>query len=194
MKVALYARVSTRDQQTIPMQLAAMREYADQHGWRVVAAFEEKESGKRDDRPVRRELLKEAARGKFDVVIVWKLDRWGRSTVDLLTTLMELDARSVAFVSLSEAIDLTTPVGRLMAGILSVFAQFEREMIVERVRAGVKRYREDNQEWGRPATARGKTKQILKLKEEGKNNSQIAKLVGVGRSSVIRILKENNLE
>jgi putative DNA-invertase from lambdoid prophage Rac len=193
MKVALYARISTRDQQTIPMQIEAMSSYASSKGWKVANIYQEAESGKKDDRPVRAELLKLAAKRKFDAVMVWKLDRWGRSTIDILTTMMELHTRGIAFVSLSEAIDLTTPMGRMMAQMLAVFAEFEREQIVERVRAGVNRYREQNAQWGRPATAKAKADEVKKLWDGGlKNKKAIAQKVGISRASVFRVLQRRS--
>src|SRR5207253_11513890 len=124
MKVALYARVSTHDQQTLPLQLKAMRAYAKKRGWNVVKQIKEIGSGAKT-RPQREELLKAARRREVDVIIVWRLDRWGRSLADLVSTLKELSDLSVGFVSLTEAIDLTTPSGRALAGMLAVFAEFE---------------------------------------------------------------------
>ena len=123
------------------MQLDVMRQYAQLRGWRIVAEIEEAESGKKNDRTGRERIMRMARSGKIDVVLVWKLNRWGRSTADLLMSLDDLQAHQVAFVSLSEQLDLTSPAGRMMAGILAVFAQFEREMIVENVKVGITTYR-----------------------------------------------------
>ena len=102
LKVGLYARVSTHDQQTLPMQLAAMREYAKRRGWKI--AIEEKEVGSgAKTRPKREELLRAARRREVDAIVVWRLDRWGRSLLDLIATLQELHAVGVGFVSLTEA-------------------------------------------------------------------------------------------
>jgi DNA invertase Pin-like site-specific DNA recombinase len=94
-----------------------------------------------------------ARRREIDVVLVWRLDRWGRSVTDLLATLQELGHLGVGFVSLTEALDLTTPVGRAMAGLLAIFAEFEREILRERTRAGLAHARENGKRLGRPATA-----------------------------------------
>ena len=99
--------------------------------------MEEIASGAKDRRPQRQALLKAAKQRKLDVILVWKLDRWGRSLVDLMTTLHELTALGVGFVSLTEALDLTTPAGRAFTGFLAVFAEFERDLIRERIKAGV---------------------------------------------------------
>ena len=114
-RAGLYARVSTQDQQTIPLQTRALREYAARRGWRIV--LQVKEIGSGAAQRERREKLMEAARRReIDVVLVWRLDRWGRSVTDLLATLQELEHLGVGFVSLTEALDLTTPAGRAIAG------------------------------------------------------------------------------
>jgi DNA invertase Pin-like site-specific DNA recombinase len=135
-RAGLYARVSTHDQQTIPLQMRALREYAARRGWTVAVQVKEIGSGA-SVRELRRKIIEAARRREIDVVLVWRLDRWGRSVTDLLATLQELDHLGVGFVSLTEALDLTTPAGRAMAGLLAVFAEFEREILRERVRAGL---------------------------------------------------------
>ena len=135
-RAGLYARVSTNDQQTLSMQSRAMREYAARRGWAIV--LQVREVGSRAvKREAREKLLEAARRREIDVVLVWRLDRWGRSVTDLLATLQELEHLGVGFVSLTEALDLTTPAGRAMAGLLAVFAAFEREILGERTRAGL---------------------------------------------------------
>ena len=113
MEIALYARVSTHDQQTLPMQLKAMREYAKKRGWKIKHEIQEIGSGAKT-RPKREELLKDARRRQVDAIIVWRLDRWGRSVSDLIGTIRELTDIGVGFVSLTEALDLTTPAGKAM--------------------------------------------------------------------------------
>lgn len=151
-RVGLYARVSTNDQQTLPMQSRAMREYASRRGWTIALQVREVGSGAAK-REAREKLLEAARRRQIDVVLVWRLDRWGRSVTDLLATLQELEHLGVGFVSLTEALDLTTPAGRAMAGLLAVFAAFEREILGERTRAGLAHARENGKRLGRPATA-----------------------------------------
>jgi len=129
-RAGLYARVSTQDQQTLPMQNRAMREYAARRGWTI--ALQVKEVGSGALQRQRREKLMEAARRReIDVALVWRLDRWGRSVTDLLATLQELEHLGVGFVSLTEALDLTTPAGRAMAALLAVFAAFERAFLMQ---------------------------------------------------------------
>src|SRR5229473_8400604 len=125
-RVGLYARVSTNDQQTIPLQLRALREYAARRGWTIALQVKEVGSGA-TQREFREKILDAVRRREIDVVLVWRLDRWGRSVADLVSTLQELEHLGVGFVSLTEALDLTTPAGRAMAGLLAVFAAFERE-------------------------------------------------------------------
>ena len=132
-RVGLYARVSTNDQQTLTMQNRAMREYAERRGWTIVMQVREVNSGAAK-REAREKLLEAARRREIDLVLVWRLDRWGRSVTDLLATLQELEHLGVGFVSLTEALDLTTPAGRAMAGLLAIFAEFEREILRERPR------------------------------------------------------------
>jgi putative DNA-invertase from lambdoid prophage Rac len=148
---------------SIPMQLDAMRQCAQLRGWQIVAEIEEAESGKKNDRVGRERIMRLARSGKIDVVLVWKLNRWGRSTADLLISLDDLQAHQVAFVSLSEQLDLTSPAGRMMAGILAVFAQFEREILVENVKAGIEAYRKKHGKWGRTPTAKIKKESILSV-------------------------------
>src|SRR5262245_19716177 len=188
MKAALYARISTRDQHSIPMQLDAMRQYVQLRRWQIVAEIEEAESGKKNDHAGRERIMRLARSGKIDVVLVWKLNRWGRSTADLLMSLDDLQAHQVTFVSLPEQLDLTSPAGRMMAGILAVFAQFEREMIVENVKAGIAAYRAQNDKWGRPPTAKLKKAKALQLKAEGYTVDQIVCELGISRASVYRLL------
>ena len=110
-RVGLYARVSTHDQQTLTLQMRAMREYANRRGWTIAAQIKEVGSGA-SERELRERLLAAARRRDIDAVVVWRLDRWGRSLVDLVVTLKELAELGVGFVSLTEALDLTTPADR----------------------------------------------------------------------------------
>src|SRR4030081_3399835 len=151
LRVGLYARVSTHDQQTLPLQIRAMREYAAKRGWTIVAQIQEVGSGA-CQRELRETLIAAARRREIDVVLVWRLDRWGRSLVDLVVTLKELAGLGVSFVSLTEALGLTTPSGRAMAGLLSVFAEFEHEILRERIRAGIAEARSQGKHLGRPVT------------------------------------------
>jgi DNA invertase Pin-like site-specific DNA recombinase len=186
-RVGLYARVSTHDQQTLPLQMRTMREYAAKRGWTVATEIKEVGSGAAE-RELRQKLLDAARRRDIDVVLVWRLDRWGRSLVDLVVTLKELAELGVGFVSLTEALDLTTPTGRAMAGLLSVFAEFEREILRERIRAGIVEARLKGTKLGRPLTAAKNAAQIRKLHRAGVSKAEIARRLEIGRTSVRRIL------
>src|SRR5215813_6704894 len=142
LRAGLYARVSTSDQQTLTMQNQAMREYAARRGWMIAMQVREVNSGAAR-REAREKLLEAARRREIDLVLVWRLDRWGRSVTDLLATLQELEHLDVGFVSLTEALDLTTPAGRAMAAMLAVFAEFEREILRKRTRAGLAHARQN---------------------------------------------------
>jgi DNA invertase Pin-like site-specific DNA recombinase len=186
-RVGLYARVSTLDQHTIPLQIRALREYADRRGWNIVMQVREVGSGAAQ-RQAREKLLETARRREIDVVLVWRLDRWGRSVTDLLATLQELQHLGVGFVSLTEALDLTTPAGRAMAALLAVIAEFEREILRERVRAGLAHARQNGKRLGRPPTATLQANQVRKLFRAGVSKAEIARRLHIGRTSVRRIL------
>lgn len=186
-RAGLYARVSTDDQQTIPLQIRSLREYAARRGWTIALQVKEVGSGA-SQRQLREKLLESARRREIDVVLVWRLDRWGRSVPDLLTTLQELNHLGVGFVSLTEALDLTTPAGRAMAGLLAVFAEFEREILRERVRAGLAHARQNGKKLGRPITAGIHAGQVRKLHRAGVSKAEIARRLRIGRTSVRRIL------
>jgi len=187
-RAGLYARVSINDQQTLPMQNRAMREYVARRGWTVALQIREVGSGSAQ-RKAREKLLDAARRREIDIVVVWRLDRWGRSVTDLLATLQELEHLGVGFVSLTEALDLTTPAGRAMAGLLAVFAAFEREILGERVRAGLSHARQNGKRLGRPPTAAQHTAEIRKLRRAGVSKSEIARRLEIGRTSVRRIVE-----
>jgi len=186
-RVAIYARVSTHDQQTLSMQTRKCSEYAKSRGWDVVLKIKEIGSGA-IQRPKRTDLLKLCRQRKVDIVIVWKLDRWGRSVSDVVSTLQELQELGVQFVSITEALDFTTAMGRAMSGLLAVFSEFEREMISERVKAGVNQARLNGKKLGRPPEAKEKKEEIEKLWKKYKNKSMIARELGISRRSVGRLL------
>src|SRR5690349_24176362 len=185
-RAGLYARVSTHDQQTLPMQLTAMRDYARKRGWQIAVEVKDIGSGAAL-RQKREDLLAAARRREIDLVVVWRLDRWGRSLVDLVNTLQELSSLKVGFVSLSEALDLTTPSGRALAGMLAVFAEFERDILRDRVKAGIAQARIEGRPHGRPPSAALHTKDIKALFRKGLSKREIAKRLGIGRTSVRRL-------
>ena len=152
MRVAIYARVSTFDQEP-ENQLAELRQYVSARGWTSVEYVDRGISGSKDRRPALDQLVADARRRKFDVLLCWRLDRLGRNLRHLVVLLEELRAVGVAFVSLNEGIDATTPAGKLQLHVLAALAEFERERIRERVRAGLARARAQGTRLGRPRKA-----------------------------------------
>ena len=187
-RAALYARVSTQEQQTLKLQTEQMRRYCEQRGWVVALEFQEVGSGANPTRPKREEILRAARQGKIDVLVVWKLDRWGRSLLDLIHTLSDLQGLDIGFVSITEALDLTTPTGRAMAGLLGVFAEFELELLRERIKAGIKQAKKNGKHCGRPRSASKKSDHVVSLYRKKVSLSQIALKLGMSRSSARRIL------
>jgi len=170
------------------MQRDAMHAFATQRGWTVIDAVEDIASGATDPPPKRQALLTAARQRKLDVILVWKLDRWGRSLVDLMTTLHELTVLGVGFVSLTEALDLTTPARRAFASFLAVFAEFERDVIRERITAGVTDARKRGRAHGRPRATANDTAQMRTWVQQGLSQAAIAQLLGLWRTSVRWVL------
>ena len=153
MRVAIYARVSTGDQ-TCENQILRLSEYADRQGW-AFEVFQEVESS-RKTRPIKSDLLQKLRRKEFDGVLIWKLDRWARSSYELLNEITELHKRNIMFVSLSDNIDLSTASGKLQFQILSAFAEFERNLIRERTLEGLHRAKSQGKTLGRPKGSKDK--------------------------------------
>jgi DNA invertase Pin-like site-specific DNA recombinase len=150
MRASLYARVSTNDQ-TCENQLLELRQYCSARGWTICREYvDQGVSGSKDRRPALDQLAADARRRRFDVLICWRLDRLGRSLKHLIVTLDEFQSLGVAFVSLAEGIDATTPAGRLQMHILGAIAEFERARIQERVKAGLARAKASGTRLGRP--------------------------------------------
>ena len=189
LRVGLYARVSTHDQQTLPLQIHAMRDFAAKRNWIITVQIKEVGSGAQQ-RELRATLIAAARRREIDLVLVWRLDRWGRSVAGLVSTLQELQHLGVGFVSLTEALDLTTPAGRAMAGLLAVFAEFEREILRERVHAGLAHARLNGKRLGRPPSVVHNAAEVWKLCRQGISKSEIARRLRIGRTSVRRLLAQ----
>jgi DNA invertase Pin-like site-specific DNA recombinase len=149
MRAAIYARVSTADQ-TCENQLIELRRYCEARGWTAGEYVDRGVSGAKDRRPALDRLVADAKRRRFDALVCWRLDRLGRNLRHLILLIDELQALGIAFVSLAEGIDATTPAGRLQLHVLGAIAEFERARIAERVRAGLARARRQGKHLGRP--------------------------------------------
>jgi DNA invertase Pin-like site-specific DNA recombinase len=185
-RVALYARVSTLNNQDPEMQLAEQREYAERRGWQIVDEFiDQGVSGSKESRPALNRLMSDACRRRFDAVLVWKIDRFGRSLKHLVNSLAELSALGVAFVSLRDNLDLSTPSGRLMFQIIGTMAEFERALIQERVRAGLRNARAKGKRLGRPRIIVN-TARIRDLRAQGRSWAAITAQTGVSKGTAQR--------
>jgi DNA invertase Pin-like site-specific DNA recombinase len=188
MRVAIYARVSTANNGQDPtMQTRELREYAERRGWIVAGEFVDSGvSGSKDRRPQLDALMDLARARKVDVILAWKLDRWGRSLKHLVNSLAELEALGVAFVALKDNLDLSTPAGRLMFHVIGAMAEFERSLIQERVRAGLRNAKAKGRRLGRPRVVVD-TARITALRGQGLSWAKIAKEMGVGEGTVFRL-------
>lgn len=198
LKAVIYTRVSTKDQDC-QRQIEDLKRFADRAGYEVVEVFQEKASGAKNDRAERAKVIKMAQARLIDIVLVTELSRWGRSTQDLISTLQELQSRSVSVVaSTGMAMDLSTPSGKLMATLLSGIAEFERELIQERVRSGIANAKARGKVIGRKSgdnyKSGKKENKIEQLHREGKSVREIAKETGLGKSTVADTIKRLNKE
>ena len=187
MRAGLYAWVSTDEEATLSLQSNALLASVAARGWTAICQIEDIGS-EAEEHPQRAELMKLARGGALDVVLVWRLDRWGYSLADLVQTLQDLNALGVGFVSLSEPLDLTAPSGRAMSEMLVVLGEFERKTRRERVKAGISRARRQGRPHGRPPTAARQSAEVRLLASQEMNQSEIARRLGIGRTSVRRIL------
>jgi DNA invertase Pin-like site-specific DNA recombinase len=189
-RAALYLRVST-DGQTTENQRQALVEAAEVRGWNVAHVYEDhgiSGSKGRDKRPGLDRMLKDATRGKFDVVMAWSVDRIGRSLSDLLGVLSELQGAGVDLFLQQQAIDTTTPAGRAMFGMLGVFAEFERSIIQSRINAGIDRARKKGKHLGRPKLPEATAARIRAMRAEGVSLRKVAAGCGVALSTVQGVL------
>jgi len=188
-RVALYARVSTTDQST-DSQLLDLRRYTQERNWHVFREYcDNGISGTKDSRPALNELMNDAKKRKFDVVLVWRFDRFARSTKHLILALEEFKNLGIDFVSYQENIDTSSPLGSAIFTIISAVAQLERDIIAERVKAGLRRAVETGKQLGRPNGTSLDVEAIHRLRSEGLSLMQIAKALNTSKSSVARLLK-----
>src|SRR6202047_4626627 len=183
-RVAVYSRVSTHHGQDPELQLRELREYCASRGLTIVQEYTDVGySGSKESRPALNQLMADARRRRFDAVLVWKLDRFGRSLRHLVNALAELEALGLSFISLRDNLDLSTPSGRLMFQIIGAMAEFERSLIQERVKAGMRNARAKGKRLGRPRADVDETK-IKTLRASGASIEQIAQKLGIGYGTV----------
>jgi DNA invertase Pin-like site-specific DNA recombinase len=184
-RVALYARISTKNKgQTTETQLIPLREYAGTRGLEIEGEYVDAGvSGSKDSRPELDRLMKGARTRKFDAVVVARFDRFARSTRHLVTALEEFQALGIHFISLNEAIDTSTHLGKMVFVVLSAVAELERDIIRERVMAGLDRARKQKKQLGRPRRVFDREKAVA-LRRQGKTIRYIAKSLGVGKDTV----------
>jgi DNA invertase Pin-like site-specific DNA recombinase len=185
MRVAIYARISTLNHgQDATMQTRELRQYAEARGWEVTSEYVDSGvSGAKDSRPELNRLMADAKRRRFDVVLIWKLDRFGRSLRHLVNALAELEAVGVALASLTDNLDLSTPSGRLMFQVIAAMSEFERELIRERVKAGMRNAAVKGKHIGRPK-ANVDASEITALRDSGASWRDIARRLGVSVGTV----------
>jgi len=186
MRAAIYARVSTNNGQSPEMQLRELREYCQRRGWQRAGEYVDVGiSGAKDSRPELNRLVADAHKRHFDAVVVWRFDRFARSVSHLLRALETFNSLGIAFVSLSEQIDTTTPAGKLVFTVLGAVAELERSLIQERVKAGLRNARAKGKRLGRPRVAVDCAR-VLGLRHQGLSYLRIAASLGVGEGTVRR--------
>jgi DNA invertase Pin-like site-specific DNA recombinase len=185
MRVALYGRVSTSNHgQDVGMQTREFRQFCEARGWQVADEYlDEGISGAKDSRPELNRLMADAHKRRFDVVVCWKFDRFARSVSHLLRALETFNSLGIAFVSLSEQIDTTTPTGRMIFTVLGAVAELERSLIAERVRAGLRNARAKGKRLGRPRVVVD-TARIRELRSQGLSWPKIAAKLGASVGTV----------
>ncbi len=191
-RAAIYLRVS-RDSQTTENQRIVLTKLAERRGFEIVKEYEDQgiSGGKgRDKRPAFDQMLKDAMRRRFDVLLVWSMDRLGRSVLHVAQAMAELDAANVALVSEQQGIDATGPFGRAMMQMATVFAELERSMIRSRVMAGLDRVRAEGRTLGRPSVGRTVEEAIRQELALGHGILKVAKIVGCGSGTVQRVKRE----
>jgi len=189
-RTAIYARVSTANNGQSPeMQLRELKEYCERRGWKIAGEYVDTGiSGAREKRPELDRLMADAHRRRFDAVVVWKFDRFARSVSHLLRALETFKALGIEFVSLSEQVDTSTPTGRMIFTVLGAVAELERNLIAERVRAGLRNARAKGKKLGRPRKAVVRAR-IASLRRSGASWAEISAQLGIGRGTAYRALQ-----
>lgn len=192
LRVALYARVSTLDKGQDPeTQLIQLREYAQRRNFEIIGEFIDYASGTTEERKQYKLMMDAAKKRKIDVVLVWRYDRFARSTQALVNALKEFKTLGIDFISYQENIDTTTPTGELIFHVMASLAQFESSLISERVKAGMQRAKAQGKNISRPKLSKIKLKEIMELKQQGLSMNQISKKSGVVYGTVYNYLAKS---
>ena len=186
-RVTIYARVSTKEQ-NVDMQIIDLRSYAVARGLDIVREYIDYASGSKNDRENYQKLFNDVRKRKTDAVLVWKFDRFARSTKELINALEEFKDLGVDFISFKENIDTSTPTGKILFTMISAFAEFEREIIRERVRAGMEKAKAKGKILGRPKIPPFTIEAALELKEKGIGYKAICKKLGISKSAYYQII------
>ena len=194
MKAALYVRVSTLDQ-SVQMQLADLQSYCAQRGFEVYREYcDHGISGTKERRPALDALMADARKRKFAMVLVWRFDRFARSTKHLVTSLEEFQHLSIDFISYQENIDSSSPLGKAMFTIVAAIAELERNIIAERIRGGLRRAKAMGKKIGRPSLRNSQqVEAVRQMRVEGKSYQTIAKALGVSKSAAHKWVHETAL-
>ena len=192
MKVALYTRVSTQDQ-SVEMQLSDLRKFCEQRGFEVYREYsDEGVSGTREKRPSLDELMRDARKRKFDAVLCWRFDRFARSTKHLITALDEFRHLGIEFISYRENIDTSNPLRKAAFTIVSAIAELERNIIIERVKAGIKRAKENGKRLGRPRRLNLNLEELRRMRDKGLSYREIGMRVKACPASVYKTLRKSD--
>lgn len=182
--VAIYARVST-NKQKVDMQLRELRDFVKRSGWKIFDEFiDQGFTGANTKRPAFNEMMTAAKRRRFDILLVWKLDRLSRSLKDLINTLDELGAIGIHFISYDNNLDTTTPTGKLVFQIIGAVAEFEKDIIRERVKAGIENARQKGQRLGRPSINNEIFEKAISLRKQGLSFRNIENQLGLGEGTI----------
>ena len=188
-RVIIYARVSTKEQ-NVDMQLSDLRSYAELRRLEVVEDYVDYASGAKSDRVNYQKLFNDVRKRKTDVVLVWKFDRFARSTKELINALEEFNSLGVDFISYKENVDTSTPAGKILFTMISAFAEFERSIIRERVIAGMEKAKARGERIGRPRIPPFTKQKVIMLQERGLTYKEIIKQVKISKSAYYEIIKE----
>lgn len=183
--VAIYARISTHDKgQDLETQLLPLREYVQRRGWNIHGIYTDQMSGSKESRPSLDRLMADAHKRKFDCVLVFRFDRFARSTKQLINSLELFNSLGVDFISYNENIDTSTPAGKMMFTLVSAFSEFERGIITERVKAGLAKAKSQGKRLGRRPNKEVDIKEVKRLRQQGLSIRAIAKSLEIPKSTV----------